>query len=368
MLALFAGLLSMLLLERQINRHRFKGLTIGFVLFIALTAKESAYLFPIACAFRVFLDSDLRKTLNRKESARIILFLSLPLLLAASLRSMTIVPIGPEANPDSLFEVLYTGISHWLRLWPSAISGFDAQRIYWFYFAAIGLLVLLALSAVNANSKAKAWAIAGLLLLIAPGALQAPITATVLNQAAATGFAENLRFFATSALGVFLLAGMCLPVAAYRVSSGIAVCVLLMVGGITSNNLASSWRINTQADDHQARRLAELVPSRMTAPHCRVLIKAEISASIAPWIDPVLKSQWPQNAESQYCGFFVQSQESYYQILPYSECEKTRWPNQAFRQVESKPLRQSFGSVCQASLLAPDEKDASRVIELPNLD
>lgn len=371
MLALFAGLCSMLFLEHEIRKQRFHGFAISVFLFIALTAKESAYLFPFACACRVFFDFELRRSLKRRKAVLIIFYLFVPLVLSASLRSITIIPIGPEANAASLFETLRVGITHWFRVWPSAISGFDAGRIYWIYFSVISATALLALSTIYANGKTRAWGLAALLLVFAPGALQAPITATVLSQASAIDFPENLRFYATSSLGVLLLIGMCMPITSFKWYSGIALSSLLFIGGLTSFNLAAAWRDNTQTDDRQARRLAVLIPALMTKTPCqglnRIMIKADVMPSIAPWIDPALKAQWPRAANIQHCSFFVESQQSYYQILPLIDCDKTNWSADTYRQFSSKASLMPLDSVCQTSMLPPNETNANAIIELPFL-
>lgn len=369
MLALFFGLCCMLLLERQINQQRFSGIAIGLLVFVAATAKESAYLFPVACALRVFLDTGLRHSLDRKKAVRIISGLFVPLIVAATLRSLTIIPIGPEANPASLLETLQTGIAHWFRVWPSAISGFQPQRIYWIYFATTTALVLFALTRIRSDTKARAWLIAALFLAMVPAALQAPITATILIQVEAMSYPENLRFFATGSLGVLLLIGMGVPVDRLKSFTIPALSTLILVGGLTTFHLAATWRGNTQSDDKQARQLAAQIPERMKSMQCtalsRIIIDAPVSPSIAPWIDPALKAQWPRNANIQHCGFFVKSQPSYYQILPIVQCDTSRWNADTARPFLSAERLLPMGSVCQASLVHPDTGNASAIIQLP---
>jgi hypothetical protein len=368
MLGILCGLSCMLVLEREINRQQFRGITIAILVFVAATAKESAYLFPVACALRVFLDNDLRQTLDKQKTIRIFLFLFAPLMLAAILRSLTIVPIGPEANPASLFETMRTGILHWLLLWPSAISGFEPRHIYWIYFAATAICALFALTAFRNDGRTRAWAISALLLATAPAALQAPITATILNQVIAINFPENLRFFATSSLGMLLLIGMCMPVARLKFLSIPALSTLVIAGGLTTFHLASTWRKNTLNDDGQARQLAVIIPARMASIQCgvldRIIIDAPVSPSLAPWIDPVLKAQWPRNANIQHCSFFVKSQESYYQILPKGQCDTSRWGAKTSAQFLSKAWLLPLDSVCQTSMVQPSTDNATAVIQI----
>lgn len=370
MLALFCGLCCMLLLEREINARKFRGIAIGILVFVAATAKESAYLFPVACALRVLLDNELRQSLDRKTIARIIACLFVPLIVAATLRSLTIIPIGPEANPASLLEIMQAGITHWFMVWPSAISGFQPQRVYWAYFAATAVLVLFALTAIRSEGKTRAWLVASLLLATAPAALQAPITAAILIHVEAMNYPENLRFFATGGLGALLLIGMCLPIDRLKSFSMPALSVLILAGGLTTFHLAATWRDNSQADDRQARQLATRIAERMASTPCtvlsRILIDAPVSPSIAPWIDPALKAQWPRDANIQQCGFFVKSQASYYQILPIQQCDTSRWNADTAGQFLSKERLLPLGSVCQTSMVQPDAGNASAIIQLPD--
>lgn len=322
-----AAVLALLLAAWARLERRGRASAIVLAALLAAGAKETAIVALPAVAALALLQ---RGPAAWRERALVVLLAGAPFALMLAVRALVLNELAQSALAGRLLEVFWNGGVAWLRMAPVMLA--QTLAPWAVGLAALASIALVAAGADRVLRARSAWAASALVLALAPGVIQAPVTGWVFSDLpAAFAHLVNGRFyylaFAGLALSIAVLAAPAPPAAAAGPSSAaprgtawIAILLLLATVpmALRAHALARRWRDDTSAAqpavDAARRALSEIVPGD----DCQVRMTG-LPEGTAGFLDVAVKAGLPRDDPRLACVIRTEAG-PYYAHVPLARC------------------------------------------------